>query len=238
MKQGFTLAEVLITLGIIGVVAAMTIPTLMANIKGSQYRAKFKKGISNLSQTGLIAQEQLGFSYGDSGITSSSWIPSSSDQNIGSIMLNTQKGVTYIGYYNGSTSRPESYKKYTTKIKTIAFSPEDSQHSFILPDGMIVGLPQYSSNCTVAVGESLNKLTTDQWGTAQCVGYIDVNGINLPNEETVCSDKTISASEQRKTDKPCVVKPSDIKDIFPIVFHDSTVEPASAAAKYVLNTAK
>jgi prepilin-type N-terminal cleavage/methylation domain-containing protein len=31
IKQGFTLAEVLITLGIIGVVAAMTIPTLMTN---------------------------------------------------------------------------------------------------------------------------------------------------------------------------------------------------------------
>ena len=29
VKFGFTLAEVLITLGIIGVVAAMTIPTLM-----------------------------------------------------------------------------------------------------------------------------------------------------------------------------------------------------------------
>lgn len=29
--KGFTLAEVLITLGIIGVVAAMTIPTLIAN---------------------------------------------------------------------------------------------------------------------------------------------------------------------------------------------------------------
>ena len=31
MKKGFTLAEVLITLGIIGIVAAMTIPTLVAN---------------------------------------------------------------------------------------------------------------------------------------------------------------------------------------------------------------
>ena len=29
MKRGFTLAEVLITLGIIGVVAAMTMPSLM-----------------------------------------------------------------------------------------------------------------------------------------------------------------------------------------------------------------
>ena len=30
-KLGFTLAEVLITLGIIGIVAAMTIPVLMTN---------------------------------------------------------------------------------------------------------------------------------------------------------------------------------------------------------------
>lgn len=33
VRFGFTLAEVLITLGIIGVVAAMTIPTLMVNYK-------------------------------------------------------------------------------------------------------------------------------------------------------------------------------------------------------------
>ena len=32
LKSGFTLAEVLITLGIIGVVAAMTIPTIMQKI--------------------------------------------------------------------------------------------------------------------------------------------------------------------------------------------------------------
>ncbi len=31
MKNGFTLAEVLITLGIIGIVAAMTMPALIAN---------------------------------------------------------------------------------------------------------------------------------------------------------------------------------------------------------------
>ena len=37
-KFGFTLAEVLITLGIIGVVAAMTIPTLIANTNGAKYR--------------------------------------------------------------------------------------------------------------------------------------------------------------------------------------------------------
>ena len=40
---GFTLAEVLITLGIIGVVAAMTMPTLMNSTQGAQYKAAYKK---------------------------------------------------------------------------------------------------------------------------------------------------------------------------------------------------
>ena len=37
LKSGFTLAEVLITLGIIGIVAAMTIPTLVANYQERSY---------------------------------------------------------------------------------------------------------------------------------------------------------------------------------------------------------
>ena len=49
-KEGFTLAEVLITLGIIGVVAAMTIPNLMTNIQGIRVRAQLKKTISTLNQ--------------------------------------------------------------------------------------------------------------------------------------------------------------------------------------------
>ena len=38
VKMGFTLAEVLITMAIIGVVAAMTIPTLVQNYKDRQYK--------------------------------------------------------------------------------------------------------------------------------------------------------------------------------------------------------
>lgn len=49
-KRGFTLAEVLITLGIIGVVAAMTIPTLMGNIKASRMKTQFMKAHSTVLQ--------------------------------------------------------------------------------------------------------------------------------------------------------------------------------------------
>ena len=49
-RFGFTLAEVLITLGIIGVVAAMTMPTLINQTNGAQYKAAFKKALSVISQ--------------------------------------------------------------------------------------------------------------------------------------------------------------------------------------------
>ncbi len=52
-KFAFTLAEVLITLGIIGVVAAMTIPTLMKNTQDTELKTAWKKEYSVLSQAFL-----------------------------------------------------------------------------------------------------------------------------------------------------------------------------------------
>lgn len=49
-KLGFTLAEVLITLGIIGVVAAITIPSLINNYKAKKLRSQFLKSYSVVQQ--------------------------------------------------------------------------------------------------------------------------------------------------------------------------------------------
>lgn len=48
MKKGFSLAEVLLTLGIIGVIAAMTLPTLIANYKEKAAVTKLKKVYSTI----------------------------------------------------------------------------------------------------------------------------------------------------------------------------------------------
>lgn len=50
VRFGFTLAEVLITLGIIGVVAAMTIPTLMTNLKAQKLHSQFLRSYSLVQQ--------------------------------------------------------------------------------------------------------------------------------------------------------------------------------------------
>lgn len=61
MKKGFTLAEVLITLGIIGVIAALTLPSVVNDIKGKQYEAAMKKGYSVLAQALERMNEDQGF---------------------------------------------------------------------------------------------------------------------------------------------------------------------------------
>ncbi len=60
-KRAFTLAEVLITLGIIGVVAAMTLPSLITNYKVKVLEAQFKKADAVLQQVLLNTSNEVGF---------------------------------------------------------------------------------------------------------------------------------------------------------------------------------
>ena len=49
-KKGFTLAEVLITLGIVGVIAAITLPTLVQDTTAAQVGPKLAKAVSTFEQ--------------------------------------------------------------------------------------------------------------------------------------------------------------------------------------------
>lgn len=55
-NSGFTLAEVLITLGIIGIVATMTIPNLITNYKAKRLHTQFLKSYSVLQQAFKIME--------------------------------------------------------------------------------------------------------------------------------------------------------------------------------------
>lgn len=87
-NAGFTLAEVLITLGIIGVVAAMTMPVLIAEHREKKTVVQLKKAYSILQQAYLMAINK----YGDS----STWS-----------RLNTQTGTDDDG--NAITDYSSAY---------------------------------------------------------------------------------------------------------------------------------
>lgn len=54
------MAEVLITLGVIGIVVAMTLPQLIKNYQHKVLETRFKKSVSLINQTVLFMKEELG----------------------------------------------------------------------------------------------------------------------------------------------------------------------------------
>ncbi len=67
-KNGFTLAEVLITLAIIGVVATLTLPALMSNTQEQQAITGFRKAMNTLNEVAQMNAAVDGFDF--SGVTS------------------------------------------------------------------------------------------------------------------------------------------------------------------------
>ena len=235
----FTLAEVLITLGIIGVVAAMTIPTLMANINGLKFRNQFKKSISTLNQAVRmnIANYDFDFSSTHNGITDS--------MNFYNIFNNNLSGYTYIPHLSDLKVKSGSKEiPYESSFEANSLDLPAFQYmvGYLLSDGSLVGIIDDNHSCELPIGKVLNEDSINNYDSGHlaefCLGFIDVNGTALPNKEVSCSDP--KDETKLAPDKPCVVK-NDSKhmtDIFPIIFHDGTVEPVTNAAKYVLETTK
>ena len=64
-RKGFTLSEVLVTLVIIGVVAAMTIPSLMQSTEKKELLSAFRKAHSVLMQGMYLIADHNGYPHGD-----------------------------------------------------------------------------------------------------------------------------------------------------------------------------
>ena len=78
-KKAFTLAEVLITLGIIGVVAAITIPMLMTKYHKIIVENRLKDSYSIMSNAVKMAEEEYGVGFEPADVlTGTGWSPEKS----------------------------------------------------------------------------------------------------------------------------------------------------------------
>lgn len=244
MKRAFTLAEVLITLGIIGVVAAMTIPTLIANTRGAQYRSRLKKAISTISQAAKMSQAQYGFDFAglEGGCSSNGALDNPENvQTICALLNGTLTGATYVDRISDlKVNNTKNYSFTSSYLRSLGGGTASLYRGYILSDGTIFAFYRHlgvSNACSMPLGETLKAtyMTGQDFNLSVCYGFIDVNGVQLPNTEVSCSSGTNSLDSST-----CVVK-NDIKhmtDIFPFRLHDGIVEPTTAAGRYVLRTAK
>ena len=244
-RSGFTLAEVLITLGIIGVVAAMTIPNLIANTNGAKFRSQFKKTVSTLNQAGLMAQAQYDFDYaGTSAACSGDTATAAAEHpevvmTFCSILNGTLTGQTYRGVGSNLKRNANGSTLAYSWVRTSTLGAPADYYTYTLADGSIVGFDKNAQACELPIGTQMTATVLTSGALKDCQGFIDVNGVTLPNKEVACgTGATFTAT--KNVDQPCTVKndANHMTDLFPIVFHDATVEPASDAAKYVLTSSK
>jgi len=246
-RSGFTLAEVLITLGIIGVVAAMTIPTLIQNTNSAKFSAQFKKSVSTLSQAAMMGQAQYDTDFGltnevCSGDAAKEMLSAATDVETGNnatkltfcaLFNSTLLGKTYWGA-GSSVVDPKTGGKYTWQsVNTLGELGNYLVYS--LADGSLFGFNKDAKACGIDPGEVVNNAMLTSGKLKDCLGFIDANGTTTPNKEVTCATGTASLTPE----KPCAVPSgSKLGDIYPIVFHDGVVEPASNASKAVFTRGK
>lgn len=161
----FTLAEVLITLGVIGVVAALTISTLIANADDRAVVAALKKEVSVLQQIITSTKNDYGpmdYWYKPPSGNDFSGAPAA----IGNIFAQYLKIGKNCG--TGSGCFPPSYTtlSWTPAPETMDLDSDTGYAKMILADGSSIAI-------TVASGGSMNIQTM--------IFYVDVNGLKGPN---------------------------------------------------------
>lgn len=156
-KNGFTLAEILITLGIIGVVAAITLPVLMHNYKAKEMRTRLLRANS-------IIQNGIGRMVAD-------------EVNVSELMKTKDYNLVRKYFKDGSCIVPKNsaegkYKNYGglrtaagASAQTIKWPP------YCLVDGMLLWFA------------TLNEVndTNDGWNpTDYTILIVDINGWKTP----------------------------------------------------------
>lgn len=172
---GFTLAEILITLGIIGVVAAILIPTTMEKVQDWQLKQAWKKQYSILNQVyNEIISENGGTIKG--AFPHDNWIPDS--QKMITLFKDKMKVVKYCPSINSAGSGCwHAFPGVGYDNLTVRDKQGDMQSFFgsgypaiVLTDGTLIYIPGVNI-------EGYNFSGISNYGQI----VIDVNGFKKPN---------------------------------------------------------
>lgn len=166
VKFGFTLAEVLITLGIIGIIAAMTIPTLMNSTNEKELIFGWKKNFSVISQAWMMVIQDNG---GSGSISSNTGQALNNDYGNALIAKLNSTKICLAG--SPSATNSECWHKandWWTLNKSPINNGYSTNFSAILNDGTYISVGNLTNNCPD------NNVQCTYMG-------VDVNGSKSPN---------------------------------------------------------
>ena len=228
-KLGFTLAEVLITLGIIGVIATLTLPTLMSNTAEREYSTALKKAISALTESVQmqVALENISFDE---------MVDASDDTD-------TEMNSFYAFLCNRMQTEKYAANEAEACDDNIA-QPSgeepgclgyggmmDGNVAMFFRDGSAIIYPAddtiETNECNDAMGETVN-----------CFKFVyDVNGFKKPNMLSNCQGQAGRGKEAitDDTETECDSKNFVARDQYAIKLYGVGAYPNSPSARYIFN---
>lgn len=167
-RLGFTLAEVLITLGIIGVVAAITIPTLMQKADKQQYLTRLKKAYAQTNEALKLMSADMGCPN-DLACTG---VFSGDSEAVGSELTKYFKVIKNCGTADGGGCVSNSVSTNFDGTGERENFDLSGEYSFLTEDGMAIRLHSVADNCQVNNSISGTGSMSKTCGSV----IIDVNG--------------------------------------------------------------
>ena len=172
-KVAFTLAEVLITLGIIGVVAAMTLPMLIAKHQKITTVAQLQKAYSTLSQAFTMAQKD----YGD--ISQWEFKPENPENG------DTQSLQDDLDIFANRYLIP--YLKIVTLCKGGSAAKKDCSYPYYYTDGINIETYYKTGNLYKFILNNINTIwlaydnNSGNYTMGSMLITVDINGSQKPN---------------------------------------------------------
>ena len=233
------LKNFLIGLAIITIIITILIYIVKNNFNPDKYILNLKKGIYTISSAAKIvdAQENINFSMVNKPCSQK---PSEN------VLSYQKKGISFCAIFNEALKGYIYYGKLISENKaTLKYNIEETKtinnslkyyNIYQLADGIILGVPdaKKTTKCSINPEEPapLEK---------ECIGFLDVNGINPPNKEVTCKDgitNSLIQNIQEEEIPKCIpsLDKNHLTDIYPIAFHDNVIEFATTAGRQIYTT--
>lgn len=223
-KNGFTLAEVLITLAIIGVVATMTLPALMTNTGEQQAKTALRKAINTLTEAAQMSKAVDGFNYDDI-VDTTTAINADTDDNEKASIIALLRARTAVDYTRvNDTIDCASNECGANYYDTTVFFRDGSALLFKKAPGA-------------------DKTVMNDNMTNGFIVVLDTNGTKAPNALSNCAGTKNGAIEEQ-TDALTIgdwaasckdKKNRVINDRFLIRLRGSVAQPEGLAANWAYN---
>ena len=246
-KKGFTLAEVLITLAIIGVVAAIAIPSVISNSQQQEFKTGLRKAVSVLN----------------SAITMNMAIDGESPYDNANLFGYLMKHMAVI------ESTTDLSKKFSVRVNNSQGNGQIINAAFYTTDGMRFEFnstgydfskPLYENSSVKVCASSVTgnlvwggngkkpcggcgsyglNSNIDRTTKPPCLIMVDVNGDRKPNPANInCSGKEGAYSECLKPYKFSDPLGLKLTDLFTIMVTDKEAIPYGVAAQRAMYQAQ